>query len=357
MSLNRFVYYNAVVGGWAAFLVWLTAEVLFLGSGSLPGTAEAAREAAREAAISGVLLGLGVGTGLNVVAGLSVGRWRPRLSVALLLAVLSAAAGGLLGAFLYLVGFPRAVGWTVLGLGIGAAEGIYQKSAARIRNGLIGGAIGGFVGGLLFDPIASLGSDMSSRAAAFVILGTSIGALIGLTQVVLREAWLTVVDGFLPGRQLILSQTVTVLGRGDHLPLPFLGYSGKDLDSEHLRITRQPDGRYVIEDNLSRLGTMVNGQRLQGAAVLNDGDLIRLGPNIVRFERRQPAWGRGTAQRSTATPATPGKISQPPPPPAPPIHRPTPAPEAQPGGPPPGSSPAPQPPSGPRIPPPPPPPS
>ena len=83
---------------------------------------------------------------------------------------------------------------------------------------------------------------MSSRAAAFVVLGLSIGAAIGLAHVVFRVAWLTVVDGFRTGRQLTLTQAVTVLGRGDHLPLPFLGPTNKDLDAEHLRSAACPTG-------------------------------------------------------------------------------------------------------------------
>lgn len=80
---------------------------------------------------------------------------------------------------------------------------------------------------------------------------------------------------------------MTVLGRGDHLPLPFLGYAGWDLESEHLRITRTPDGNFAVGDHHSRLGTLVNGEPIRGAVALGDGDLIKLGGNIVRFNLRQ----------------------------------------------------------------------
>ena len=39
MSLGRFVYYSAVVGGWAAFLAWMLAEALVLHGGSQFGMA------------------------------------------------------------------------------------------------------------------------------------------------------------------------------------------------------------------------------------------------------------------------------------------------------------------------------
>jgi len=358
MSLNRFVYYNAVIAGWASLLVWFVAELLFLHSRSLGGVAKTV--------LTCVLLGMAIGAGLNLVSGLSSGRWRPRLSSGLIVGALVAAGGGLLGALLYsdLVGLPRPVGWTVIGLGIGAAEGIYENSRIKVRNGLVGGAAGGFLGGLIFDPVAASGSDMSSRAVAFVILGVSIGALIGLAHVILKEAWLTVVDGFGPGRQLILTRTETVLGRGDHLPLPFLGYAGRDLESEHARITRLPGGQYLIEDTGSRIGTSVNGQPIRGPVALSHGDLIRLGSNIVRFEHRERASERGGPPSAEPSGGDMGRIATPPPPPVAPGGLPLPgAPPSQPtspgsGGPPPlppskGFPPD----SSPRIPPPPPPPS
>jgi len=209
-----------------------------------------------------------------------------------------------------------------MGLGIGVVEGVYEKSKSKIRNGLIGGGIGGLLGGMLFDPIQNLigTAGMSSRATAFVILGICIGALIGLAQVVLKEAWLTVLDGYRAGRQLILSQPMTALGRADHLPLPFLGPMNKDVEAEHVRITRQANGSYVVEDNHTRLGTRLNNQPLSGQVVLKNGDVIKFGTNFVRFNERQrksagelPAAGTVPVSRvSTAPPPPPAVRKRPP---------------------------------------------
>ena len=311
MSLSRFIYYSAVAGGWAAFLAWLAAEMLFLGSGRLAGAAEAVLTAA--------MVGAAIGAGLHVVSGMANpqrARRLRRLLPGLVGGGMGGAIGGLLGELVYSsMGLPRALGWIVMGLGIGGTEGLYERSAGKVRNGLIGGGLGGLVGGLLFDPIAVAGSAASSRATAFLILGVSVGTLIGLTHVVLRSAWLTVVDGFGPGRQLILSSTVTVLGRGDHLPLPFLGYPGRDLESEHLDITRQPNAEYVVQDRSSRAGTRVNGELIQGPRVLGDGDLIKLGTNLVRFNRRRWGWRRKGEPGGRRTATTVGEIGPPPPPP------------------------------------------
>jgi len=327
MSLCRFVYYSGLLGGWAAFLAWLVAELLYLGGGSLRGTAEVPLSATlargtAEVVLTAALVGAAVGLGLCLVSGMTNprrARQLRRLVPGLVGGGIGGAVGGLLGAVVYSwMGWPRALGWIVMGLGIGGAEGVYEASAAKLRNGLIGGGLGGLMGGLLFDPIAGSGSGMSSRATAFLILGLSVGTLIGLTHVVLRSAWLTVVDGFGSGRQLILSSPVTVLGRGDHLPLPFLGYPGRDLEPEHLDVTRQPNGQYVVQDRNSRIGTRVNGELIQAPTALNDGDLIKLGTNLVRFNQRRWGWrrqpGRGGGR---ASPQAGGMTAPPPPPPGP----------------------------------------
>jgi hypothetical protein len=301
MSFYRFVYYSAVIAGWAALAAWVLAELLFLGNRHLGGTLSTTAAAAT--------LGAMIGAGLNLVAGMANAQWKQqlrRILAGLLVGGLGGLVGGLLGEILYAdLGLPRFLGWMIMGLGIGAADGLYDRSTRKIRNGLIGGGLGGLLGGLLFDLIASAAADMPGRATGFVILGLSVGALIGLAQVVLKEAWLTVLDGFRPGRQLILGQGATLLGHGDHLPLPFLGYSGRELENEHLRISRQSDGRFAIEDNRSRAGTFLNGQRLDRPALLGDGDLIKLGGNIVRFNHRQRNSGEPCAVAARPLPAIP----------------------------------------------------
>ena len=311
MSLRRLVYYSTMLAGWAAFLGWIVSE-------TLRGDVRPGARTLLVALTAGVT-GAAIGLGLNVVAGMSNGQWRQLLRRAgpgLVGGGIGGIAGGLIGNVLYAHGLPRALGWLVMGLGIGVVEGAYEKSPRKIRNGLIGGGLGGLLGGLAFDPIASwtaTESGMSSRAAAFVVLGLCIGASVSLAQVVFKEAWLTVVDGYRAGRQLNLTASVTVLGRSDNLPLPFLGPTNGNLEPQHLKISRCPDGKYVLEDNESRLGTRLNSQPVQGRMPLEDGDVIRLGTNLVRFNqrRRWPGHAAPAAVASLAQPLPPA-----PPPPA-----------------------------------------
>ena len=345
MSLVRLVYYGALSGGWAALVGWLFAELLFFRTGAASGRLQVAA--------SGGLVGCAIGFGLGAVAALANGRWTQILSRGLP-GFVGGGFGGALGAFLgdvlFGLGLPRALGWMAMGLSIGAVDGLYERSADKLRNGLIGGALGGLIGGALFAPIQqgiSHGAGMSSRATAFVILGVSIGAMIGLVQVVLKQAWLTVLDGYRAGRQLILSRPVTMLGRGDHLPLPFLGPMNRDLESEHVKITRRPGGDYLVEDNHSKLGSRLNNQPLLAPVVLKDGDVIKLGGNFVRFNERKRKQGE-----EPISAAPPFQVRPAPPPP--PIHKPAAHPTAPAASPPaaparPGAVPPPPPPRKPKT--------
>ena len=297
MSLGRFVYYSAVVGGWAAFLAWMLAEALLLHGGSQFRTPVVVGVAA--------LVGATIAAGLNLVSGMTNAQWRrqlARLPSGLLGGGLGGAIGGLLGNLATWAGgaigdwlgnlavgtavsfLGQVFGWMLMGLAIGVAGGIEEKSEPQVPQRChrrdLGRAAGRSAHPMPSPPAPTwpAGPPPSSSWAR------PSAPWSGLTQLVLKEAWLTVVDGFRPGRELILGETVTLLGRGDHLPLPFLGYPGRDLEAEHARITRQPDGQFVLEDNRSRLGTRLNGQPVQTATPLKDGDLIKLGTNLDPFQ-------------------------------------------------------------------------
>ena len=162
-------------------------------------------------------------------AGLSNSRLGPqamRMLRGFIAGGLGGVSGGWIGAMIYqsfsaaggeAPWWLRPVGWMAAGAMVGLADGLFTMSRDRMRNGVIGGVIGGLIGGALFDPIRVLvarvagGADptfqfeITSRAAGFVAVGFCIGAAVGLTHLLLKHAWLTVLDGDRPGRQVILS--------------------------------------------------------------------------------------------------------------------------------------------------------
>lgn len=302
MSLYRFAYYSAVLGAWAAFGAWLMAELLLLQGQSQFDQPRIILVCA--------MVGAALGAAINLTAAQANPSWKhrtPRLGVGLLAGLLGGGLGAMIGQATVAAGLPLAIGWALMGAAIGTADGLFERSPRKTRNGLIGGLSGGFIGGAMFAALAAGSSNVPGRALAFTILGLAIGGFIGLAHVALKDAWLTVLDGFRPGRQLILTQPATVLGRGDHLPLPLLGYAGRNLEIEHARILRRPDGQFAIEDLQSRIGTLVNGRPVEGIQLLHDGDLIKLGSNLLRFHLRRGLWSGSTAaQTSAMTQALPG---------------------------------------------------
>ena len=314
MSLNRLLYYGAILGGWSAFVGWLLAELLFAGGDRSANFLAAVFLAA--------FVGAAIAGGLAVLPAVANGQWQQglkRLGSGLLGGFLAGLAGGLLGGSFYrllvlMAGesvlarmLGRIPGWILMGLAIGAVEGIYDRSPRKLRNGLIGGGIGGLVGGLLFDPLSAMvhsGTGMASRATAFVILGMCIGLLIGVVQFVLKQAWLTVVDGFRPGRQLILTEPETLMGTSEKVALSFIAFGAKGVEPMHVRIVRQPNGGFVVMDNNTRTGTRVNGHPLTGPVLLRDGDVISFGVNMVRFSERR----KGMAPEPVSVPARPAVV-------------------------------------------------
>jgi hypothetical protein len=146
---------------------------------------------------------------------------------------------------------------------------------------------------------------MASRATAFVILGLCIGLFIAVVQVVLKQAWLTVVDGFRPGRQVILTEPETEMGTSEKVALPFIAFGAKGVEPRHVRILRQPDGSYVVLDNNTRGGTRVNGHPLTAPVRLRDGDVIAFGVNLVRFSERRKL---GAAEPVAPVPVLPAAV-------------------------------------------------
>ncbi len=256
-----------MIGGWAAFAGWLLSEA-FLFRRSFPDGFWGFLVVLLAAA----LVGGCVAGGLTLLGGVASGSLKGQLHrfvPGFLCGLVGGAIGSTLGNAIFLV-LPhwsfRLLGWCLMGLAIGASEGIYDKSPRKLRNGLVGGSLGGIMGGILFTLLG--GASMAERATGFVILGMCIGLFIGLAQVILKEAWLTVETGFRPGRQLMLGMAETIMGTSEKAALPFIAFGAKGVEPVHARILRQDDGSFVLQDNHSRTGTFVNGQPVRGEIVL-----------------------------------------------------------------------------------------
>src|SRR5262245_57271396 len=256
MTFRWFIYYSALCGGCAAFLGWLIGLIV------------PSKNVVLQAALQGFCLGIIVSLILTLIDNLWNGtRQIGPMMMRLLVAVAVGAVGGFLGGALGQLIFNwtnsrigQVIGWTLTGLLVGGSVGIFDlldriskrqpTSGARrkVTNGMIGGTLGGMLGSILFLMLLSMGKGegkWTPGAAGFIALGILIGLMVGLAQVILKEAWLKVVEGFRAGRELIVSKPVLTIGRAEACDIGLFG--DPRVEKLHAKII-QEGNRYVVQD-------------------------------------------------------------------------------------------------------------
>lgn len=312
MSFRLFIYYCALVGAWTGFVGWALGR-------SFAESLAAGDNLIWQDGFRGLFLGVLVAFGLSVVDALWNVGWRRLGSFVahIGVAVIVGAAGGFAGGSLaqWLIGqfgnqLPTLIffvmGWTIAGLLIGASIamldfllGLFRNrdrrtATAKFLKCTVGGGFGGLIGALVsyvlregwISLFSSKDPDLlwSPTALGFVMLGLFIGLLVGLAQVVLKEAWLKVEVGFRPGREMILTKDGTSIGRDESSDVGLFGDPA--VEKAHAHIVLQ-GAHYHIEDLGSKAGTFVNESKISGRISLRSGDLIRIGKNVLRFGERK----------------------------------------------------------------------
>lgn len=234
---------------------------------------------------------LGAGMRLTIVAMLLVGTVLSGVLGGLALAFNSSLFVILAAVFLGL----SIVGAVILSLVVGKDFGKDLLGArAKLIKCLVGGTFGGLLGGVLALAMRIVWAGVfsgkrldelwSPTATGFVALGMCIGLLVGLAQVILKEAWIKVEAGFRPGREMILAKETTTIGRAEGCDLGLFG--DMECDKMHARIVLA-GSQYYVEDAGTPGGTYVNDQRVNGRTPLKTNDVIRVGKSLVRFRERQ----------------------------------------------------------------------
>ncbi len=198
--------------------------------------------------------------------------------------------GGPLSALGFLVQvIGRTLAWALAGMAMGLGQGAALRSKRLLLFGFLGGVVGGLLGGLLFDPIdlILLGTDKPSahwsRLVGFGVIGASVGAMIGVVELLARDAWLRMTEGPLSGKEFLIFRDVLKIGSSSQSDI----YLFSDpLVASHHATLRVVGDEYELENQSPRQPALVNGRAIQRSR-LNHGDQITIGRTCFVFQRRR----------------------------------------------------------------------
>ena len=182
----------------------------------------------------------------------------------------------------------RGVAWSLAGAAMGLGQGVALRSKKLTLNGLIGGTVGALLGGLLFDPIdlwvsgRELHSATLSRAVGLGVIGAVTGLMIGLVELLAREAWLKMLTGPIAGKEFILYKNPTLIGSSPKSDVYL--FKDPEVEPTHAEL-RQEGESYVLIDRSTPAGTFVNGRRASRTR-LRSGDQVRIGKTVFNYSEK-----------------------------------------------------------------------
>jgi hypothetical protein len=241
-------------------------------------------------ALAGALMGGFFGAAEGITS-----RIKSRLPAGILLGALIGCVGGVAGlligqAALWLIGgiflrsygnfrlvvlpVSRAIGWGLLGLFVGAGEGVRAVSPKKIVVGVLGGLVGGLAGGFAIEYARVLSPGVALwRLVGFLVLGLAIGLFYALIERGMSLGVLRILTGPMKGKEYLLNQGRMRLGRSRRIEIALPGY--EDLAPVQASIRRVKDD-LVLTNLEPKLSLLVNDKKVEESR-LKLGDVIRLG--------------------------------------------------------------------------------
>lgn len=174
----------------------------------------------------------------------------------------------------------RALGWSIMGIGIGLSVGLIKPELKRIISCTIGGFAGAFIGGFLFNYVCDIiPNDFAARGIAIVIMGVLIGVGVGLLEQFAKSAWLKVIRGEFEGKEYLVFPGTTSIGNNSKNTIVL--FKDKLVAPHHCDIVME-GSKYVAVDCGTPMGTVINGIRVN-RHVLRRGDSIAIGNSVLVF--------------------------------------------------------------------------
>lgn len=243
----------------------------------------------------GAVMGGFFGSGQGIGGG-SGTRFRAGLIQGAIVGIVGGVVGFLAGQFILLLlgeifvshkafttlAYPlsRALGWSFLGLSIGAIEGIRTRSLRLIRIGMMGGWLGGLIGGLAVEYLhLYVTSLLLARLAGILILGALIGFFYGLVETTMAFGTLKILNGEFKGKEYLINFRKTRLGTSNRADIKLVPYTDvKDLHAELRVIKGMVHLRSLADDDLVR----VNDDPIKEIQLKYE-DVIRVGKAKMIF--------------------------------------------------------------------------
>lgn len=201
---------------------------------------------------------------------------------------------GDIGGYLFFTMLARGLGWSLLGISIGASEGIAARSLGKFSYGTLGGLLGGFAGGVLFDVFYYVGRHAGPAGAdsikdvfsalGLIITGACIGSLSAFVQAAFQPANVKVMRGWQEGREYPLDKPAVLIGREEHADIAL--FRDMKVEKKHCHIQQKSGKYYLVNNGAPQEWTLVNEAPVADRVELKDGDRIQLGNIILKFQLR-----------------------------------------------------------------------
>lgn len=202
---------------------------------------------------------------------------------------LSEAGRGLspMGFLIQVIG--RSLAWCLIGTAMGLGQGIALRSKRLLVYGFLGGVVGGLLGGLLFDPIDMilLGPDkpsaLWSRLIGFAVIGLCVGGMIGIVELLARDAWLRMTQGPLTGKEFLIFKDVMNVGSSPRSDIYL--FNDPQVAEQHALIRAIGD-ECEIEARQAANPVLLNSRSVTRAR-LRHGDNVTIGRTSFVFQQRK----------------------------------------------------------------------
>lgn len=161
----------------------------------------------------------------------------------------------------------------------------YYGLIGGILGGALGGFLFDVVGTLFGPTLVSMQRAEQAeigtipRAIGFSVTGLGIGLLIGVVEAIARKAWVRLVLGRNEGKDWPIDAAQTFLGRAEDAHVPLRG--DMNVAPFHACIRKEGPG-WMIYDMQTPIGIAVNGQPTR-QATLNHGDTFQIGTYTLQF--------------------------------------------------------------------------